>query len=241
MSTTLVDYDDLIPEVIMWAPGCPDQIIKRELQRIGQEFCILTESWKEDLDIIDVTAYETEYTLAPTGDAEIIRIRSVKVEGALQSTTYYELFEDATLRFKQENVPIESTATIAAYSAVATYAVDDEVSYDGRYYKCRVAITVAEVWDRSHWKVIDDGMLINVALRPEFGADEIPLWMSNKWGDRICAGAASRLLRIPRKSWTDLDSAKERYAYYMGGVNMAKRENFTQFKAPYPHVFSSTV
>jgi len=56
-------------------------------------------------------------------------------------------YNPATKKYADER--LESIAP--AYSASATYAVGDYVSYQGKLYKCNTAITVAEAWTAAHW------------------------------------------------------------------------------------------
>ena len=42
-------------------------------------------------------------------------------------------------------------STPAYYDATKTYAVDDQVTYDGKVYKCSTAIATPEAWTAAHW------------------------------------------------------------------------------------------
>lgn len=55
-----------------------------------------------------------------------------------------------------------------AFSASSTYAVGDLVTKDGKYYKCKTAITEAAAWDASKWTEVSQGDVSNISLAPEY-------------------------------------------------------------------------
>lgn len=46
---------------------------------------------------------------------------------------------------------ILTKAEPAYYDATKTYAINDQVTYDGKVYKCSTAISTPEAWTESHW------------------------------------------------------------------------------------------
>ena len=49
----------------------------------------------------------------------------------------------------------KDTALAPNYDSTATYAVGDLVTYQGKFYKCNTAISVAEAWTAAHWTETD--------------------------------------------------------------------------------------
>ena len=224
---SLINFDDLLPEAVMYLPDCPEQVIKRWLRRAARDFCVDTEAWDYTFPVIDVTAFQPTYSLNAGENARVQRITSVRIDGSPQDADKIAYRDgDETLVFRDKYVPVTTTATIAAYDPTATYSANDEVKYDGQYYKARAAISVAESWTRYHWQEITDGMYVKVKLVPRLTATTIPEWMGDRWGIAIAAGAASLLLRMPKMPWTDLQMAAEREAKYKEGVRAGRMENY---------------
>ena len=67
------------------------------------------------------------------------------------------------------NVKANTVSLAAAYSETATYAVGDAVTYNGKLYKCAVAITTAEAWTPAHWTETTVANLWNNADTTSYG------------------------------------------------------------------------
>lgn len=66
-------------------------------------------------------------------------------------------------------VKANATAIATAYSASATYAVGDRVSYNGDFYECNTAIATAEAWNAAHWTKIT----VDEKLREKYDKSEV--------------------------------------------------------------------
>lgn len=63
---------------------------------------------------------------------------------------------------------------------------------------------------------------ISMTLQPALGADVIPAFMIDQWGEQLSHGALARLLAVPHQTYTDLTMA----AYYKQAFMGATDENF---------------
>lgn len=61
------------------------------------------------------------------------------------------------------------------------------------------------------------------SLLPERGADEIPDWMADQWGDTIIAAASANLLMMPEKDWTNPAAARAHAERYVRGMEAARK------------------
>lgn len=229
---SLIAFDELVPEMMMYLRECPDAVMKRELRRAARDFAVDTEAWEYTFPVFDVVAYLPRYSLNAGENARVHRIMKVTIDGARTNVDNYNYDEAAEeLAFVDKTVPTGDTDAISDYDATATYSANDEVKYDGQYYSARAAISAAESWTRQHWQEIEDGMYVRCTLAPRLRATSIPAWFGDRYGDAIAAGAASRLLRLPAMPWTNLQLAMERDAMYRHGMSAARRENYLGMKA----------
>ena len=120
----LTAYSDLYAFMVVELPGAENRDILAALQRIGREFCVLTEAWKEDLFPIAVTDYQQDYALAHDYDANIHRLRELKVNGQVYGTDSYDLYQEDTLRFDSGSVPhdLDNQLLICATAGITTIA-----------------------------------------------------------------------------------------------------------------------
>ena len=66
---------------------------------------------------------------------------------------------------------------------------------------------------------------------PRIGTETAPTWFLTKWGDAIAAGTLFRLLAMPKKPWTDAESAKLYGLEYQRLLNGSTIERLTGGKA----------
>lgn len=62
---------------------------------------------------------------------------------------------------------------------------------------------------------------------PKVGTETAPTWFITKWADAIVAGTLFRLLAMPRKAWSDQDSAKLQGTEYQRLLNGAVIDRLT--------------
>lgn len=69
---------DLLPDLFIELPNCPEQLIKQHLRLIAREFCRETEAYRIELDPIDIVSGTVEYNLNTGTNGSISRIIWVK-------------------------------------------------------------------------------------------------------------------------------------------------------------------
>lgn len=73
-----------------------------------------------------------------------------------------------------------------------------------------------------------DGVKCQVYLAPNQDAYEVPDIVYDEWAEAIGFGAASKLLAIPKKTWTDLETAEMRKRQFNKAVAAALRKSTTE-------------
>jgi hypothetical protein len=53
--------------------------------------------------------------------------------------------------------------------------------------------------------------VVRVSLTPTRDATSLDAWLIEQYFDTLCEGAKGRLMRMPKKTWTDIPTAK----YYL--------------------------
>ncbi|MBD9539921.1 hypothetical protein IB276_10690 [Ensifer sp. ENS04] len=74
-----VDIDDFLPQVLLYAPNCADQVAYRFLRETAREFCQRTNCWRES-DEVTITAPDCE-GVSTASDAEIHLIQRAELDG----------------------------------------------------------------------------------------------------------------------------------------------------------------
>lgn len=88
----LYEYKNLLPQVQVLLPGCPEALVLDTFKATGRSFCLETEAWIEQLALISLVASQAAYSLVPSFEAEIKRIESVRM-----GTTASPPTEDTTV------------------------------------------------------------------------------------------------------------------------------------------------
>jgi len=174
----------------------------------ARTLCTKSHIWNKDIHLA-IVAYQTEYTL-PTGsdldDGVPHEIAWLKADGVERNPAEYRLENETTLVFEPEYVPDEST-DVADFATDTAYSAGDYVRYSDKYYQAREAVA-AGAWDGTEWEEThDEGIVLNLVLRPELFGDDVPEWLLDRFGEGIAAGALAELMLQPGKKWTDQNSA----------------------------------
>lgn len=112
-------YSGLYPLMIPELPACSASLILQAIQKSARKFCIDTEIWSETLDSIDLVKDQTDYTISSSWDAEIRRIKELRIntkaniaegnDGTIQKPALYEFTpEDDTLTLDDSIEPAEN-------------------------------------------------------------------------------------------------------------------------------------
>jgi hypothetical protein len=111
-------FSDLLPFMLPELPGCTTPMITQALQRGLRQFCIDTEAWYENTIKKSLVADQSDYILYPTWDADIVRIKELRIndatniatgnDGVAQSESMYEFVPPYTIRLDDAITPSEA-------------------------------------------------------------------------------------------------------------------------------------
>jgi hypothetical protein len=74
----MIDIDDFLPQVLLYAPNCNDLVAHRFIRESAREWCERTKCWREN-DEISIVAPECE-GVTTFGDAEIVEIQRARMD-----------------------------------------------------------------------------------------------------------------------------------------------------------------
>lgn len=83
---------------------------------------------------------------------------------------------------------------------------------------------------------ITNGLYVKMALRPVFGgvstdANDLPEWFIDRYAEFLSAGVKSRLMRMPRKPWSNPELSRHYESIYSQGIVQADiNEHCSEFK-----------
>jgi hypothetical protein len=213
----MTDYSDLIREIKGECPGAPDPIIIQQIANTAIEFCRDTRALKRTLDPITVTADEPLYALTPPVGTTIVQVQNAQISDypMLRATS-----TDLLDIWWREGCPLadcfcdcgwntDDSGTIVVprgtnwrqftQDAPEAFYVDQE----NNEYRIRlVGIPTT---------TIADSLVVRVSLTPTRDATSLDAWLIEQYFDTLCEGAKGRLMRMPKKTWTDIPTAK----YYL--------------------------
>lgn len=73
----MTPFDDFLPFVLPYVPGCADQVALHHLKLASVEFCSRTLVWQEELDPVTANGTATEFTLNLPEGTELVRLLEV--------------------------------------------------------------------------------------------------------------------------------------------------------------------
>jgi len=115
-------YSDFYPWMMVELSRCPKSLMLQHLKKAFFDFTFRTESWFEELAKVDIVADQTTYPLRASVDALIKRINWVKIKGAVQDVSHYELVNEYQLVWNEDYVP--DTADTDALQVKVTFYPD---------------------------------------------------------------------------------------------------------------------
>lgn len=120
------------------------------------------------LEIADVSATQAALTQAASNIESAVETFEALADDLTEAI---ENLVDDTLTLTGKAADAEAVGNALAaevapvYSASATYAVGDYVTYSNQLYRCITAITTAEAWTAAHWKAVSAGGEQNAATK----------------------------------------------------------------------------
>ncbi len=74
-----MNFEDLLPDVLPYVPGCTTFVAADHILRAAREFCRRTHVWQAELTPFNTVAATASYVLAPPADSSIVRLFRVDV------------------------------------------------------------------------------------------------------------------------------------------------------------------
>lgn len=177
-----MNVTDLIPFVSAETPGCPEVLIKQNLVQSAIEFCTETLAWQEIQDSLIVIDGQSELDVEVPTDARIVTIKDIWASNRkLRAVTMSQLFE--LIPNWQDARGSEPTY----YNASTDWQTI-------RIFPIPLGANRARLRMRA-------------AYAPTLAAKTLPDEMTTKYLDGIVGGAKARLMAMPGKTWTNVQSA----------------------------------
>lgn len=189
--------DQLLPYLLPEVPGVPDSLAKQAIMRAANDFCWETGVWSEIQEPIAVQDGVNEYSLDTPKGAQIVTIKSIwMINRELVPVTMERL---------QELIPNWQEAQgsdPAYYNSATDYSTV-------RIYPIPMGANGAK-------------MTIRAQYTPDQFGTFLPDFLITTFLDEILAGAKTRLMQMPGKSWTNPQMAAVNNIAYVEGVTRAK-------------------
>lgn len=199
----MIRLSELVPDVLIYAPGAPGPLIRRELRKAAQRFCRSTLIVLADTPAFTVVAETktldlTEYCAPQTQPVKVIE---VNIDGRV--------------------IPSVGQDTLRGISALYQQAQPGAVS---RYYaRDEKTVTLFPV------PAADVPGVITMAVCPTDAANSLPDELGGLWRNAIVGGALARICVIPGQSYTSVDTANMGSSWYYEGERRARIEFNTSF------------
>ena len=173
-------YESLIPEIIPIVPACPDSLIHQHIRSTVIDLCERSFIYQKELDPITTVASIYEYDFdAPSGT--VVH----KIEWAVYDG---DALEPATSGLLEQRKPDWRTTT-----GTPEYILKQN----------QTSFIIAPIPASGK----TEGLILRVALKPTHTSTSCDSTVMSDNRDAIVNGTLSRLLRIPAKEWSDINSA----------------------------------
>jgi hypothetical protein len=83
-------------------PSCPAPLRLKALRLALRQFCKRTEAWRETLDPISVLDGVSDYSIAPSYNASVLRVIEAKLDGRVLGAEDYDVIDNEILRLTTE-------------------------------------------------------------------------------------------------------------------------------------------
>ena len=190
-----ISYTAFTPDIIPVVPGCPDFTIESAVRDAAIEFCAKSEVHRVDLDPATVVAGQYEYEFETPKQTTTHSVKSVTLDGCTLKAKTRKALEQMLPNWRTER------STPLYYTTVSP-----RLLYIAPVPQNKVSL----------------GLRIQVALKPTRISTVIDGDIFEDYAETIRYCAIAKLLRIPRKDWTDPRSSQEYYALYQMGLEEAR-------------------
>lgn len=185
MATAL---SSLLPYIALSAPNCPHPLIQSMVLQSCIQFCNDTRVIVKTVSGVTATASDTDVSIAPGTDLDIVGIDAVYLDGAPLTPTTEAVLRDRYGDWKS------MTGTPTGYISTDTGV---------RLFPLQIASTTIDV---------------DITTRPTQTATAVDDSLATTWRETIVSGALYRLLSLPKKDWSDPNMAVFHYGQFNDGV-----------------------
>ena len=139
----LTSYADLLFRMHAELPKCPRALQMEHIRNAVRHFCRQTGIWESELTAIDVVADQQEYDLSAAipEDTEILRMVSVKIDGAERNLNYYDLTSGPMLRWNTNHIPSSASTGGLVITVTLMPLFEDDTLPDNLLTRWSEAIT----------------------------------------------------------------------------------------------------
>lgn len=185
-----------IPEILPYAPACPDMAIEANVISAAIKFCEDSKAWQYNMDPMVAVAGLGEYDLEPPAASVVDRIHTVTHNGLP--------LEPVTMKTMDERVPKRTTYTATP-----------------KFYLKNSSTTL--LLGPIPAATLSGGLRIRLVLKPVRTATSLNDELYNDYFEAILRLALYRLLSIPGKDWSNPVAAREQLALYDVELRRAKQ------------------
>jgi hypothetical protein len=173
-------YTDCFNDVLPELPGVPPALAEYAIRNSVIEFCQRSTVWRVAADSQDVEAGNNTYDLEPPVGADVVDIIVLSVNGAPCDPVSEDALKAANPTWRT------SGGTISAFMQQDT-----------------TSVVLARVPSETYV----NGLEMTLALAPRRNSTSFPAWIWAKYFEGISAGAKAKLMRMPKKPWSDQQTA----------------------------------
>lgn len=188
-----MDYETLLPEVLPYVPGCPDQSCLRAIRNATIELCTRSLVWQVLSEQEQLSKGDDAYEIDPPDEAELVMLMEVYIDGR-------EIRPIAPDQMRFVGVGPWPTSSGPPSS----------------YIESGGTIRFVPLPDVS-FKIVT-----RAAFRPTLDSTAFDDSLYRDWWEAIRSGALSRLQMIPGQSWSDMKTAGVNAALFAKGLGNAK-------------------
>jgi len=193
-----ITYETLLPEILPMVPGCPDTLIESNIRAAVIELCERANVYQVELDPLTTVSGIFEYDLETPQDTSVRRILWATHKGKDLEPLTTTLLEQRLPKWREE-------------SGVPEYFVQ----------KTSETFLVAPIPAAT----LVGSTIVRAVLRPTHTSTACDNDVMNDYRDTIVNGTLFRLLRVPNKDWSDLQSASVYGQLFNQGVTDAERRS----------------
>lgn len=180
MST--VKYTDCFNEVLPELPGVPTALAENAIRNAVIDFCQKSTVWRHWPDPQTVTVGVNTYDLEPPAGADVASIVDLSVDG------------DPCTPASEDDLKAVDPTWRTNTGTVKHYMQQDTTT-----------VVLVKVPDSTY----TNGLQMTLALAPRRNSASFPAWIWTKYYEGIAAGTKAKLMRMPKKPWTDKDAADD--------------------------------